>query len=42
MEEIIDWVGMNNEEIIAKSFNKKPSIDFRINTLKTNMKDVIE
>jgi len=42
VEEIIDWVGINNAEIIAKSFNKKPSIDFRINTLKTNMKDVIE
>ena len=42
VEEIIDWEGINNAEIIAKSFNKKPSIDFRINTLKTNIKDVIE
>ncbi len=42
VEEIIDWEGINNAEIIAKSFNKKPSIDFRINTLKTNMKEVIE
>ena len=42
VEEIIDWVGINNAEIIAKSFNKKPSIDLRINTLKTNRKDVIE
>ena len=42
VEEIIDWVGINNVEIITKSFNKKPSIDLRINTLKTNRKDVIE
>jgi len=42
VKEIINWVGINNAEIIAKSFNKKPSIDLRINTLKTNMKDVIK
>ena len=42
VQEIIDWVGINNAEIITKSFNKKPSIDLRINTLKTNLKDVME
>jgi len=42
VEEIIDWVGFNNAEIITKSFNKKPSIDLRINALKTKRKDVIE
>ena len=41
IEEIIDWVGINKAKIVAKSFNKKPSIDLRINTLKTNMKDVL-
>ncbi len=42
VQEIIDWVGINNVEIITKSFNKKPSIDLRINTLKTNIKDFME
>ena len=42
VEEIVHWVGINNAEIIAKSFNKKPSIDLRINTLKTNKQDVIK
>ena len=42
VHEMIDWFGINNAKIIAKSFNKKPSIDLRINTLKTNMEDIIK
>ena len=40
VQEMINWVGIKNAEIISKSFNQKPSIDLRINTLNTNMKDV--
>ncbi len=42
VREMINWVGINDAEIIAKSFNKKPSIDLRINTLKTNLQDAIK
>ncbi len=34
--EIVNWVGLKEAKNIAKAFNKKPSIDLRINSLKTN------
>ena len=37
VESIISWFGINKAKNIAKSFNKKPSIDLRVNSLKTNV-----
>jgi len=37
VKEMIHWVGLDQAKIIAKSFNQKPSIDIRLNTLKTNI-----
>ncbi len=42
VNEMIDWFGINETKKIASAFNKKPKIDFRINTLKTTMKESIE
>ena len=36
IKEIVNWVGIKEAQNIAKAFNKKPSIDLRINSLKTN------
>jgi len=40
--EMINWFGITETENIAKAFNKKPKIDFRVNTLKTTMKECLE
>ena len=37
VNELVKWVGITDAENIAKAFNKKPSIDLRINPLKTNL-----
>ncbi len=37
VKEIVQWVGIKEAKNIAKSFNKKPSIDLRINSLKTDL-----
>ena len=37
VNEIVNWVGIKEAKNIAKAFNKKPSIDLRINSLKTNL-----
>jgi len=42
VNEMITWFGMNETNKIAMAFNKKPKIDFRINTLKTTMKECLE
>ena len=40
--EMINWFGITETKNIAKAFNKKPKIDFRVNTLKTTMKECLE
>ena len=42
VNEMIDWFGINETKKIAVSFNKKPKIDLRINTLKTTMRESLE
>ena len=37
VNEIVNWVGIKEAKNIAKAFNKKPSIDLRINSLKTDL-----
>ncbi len=37
VNEIVDWVGIEEAKNIFKAFNKKPSIDLRINSLKTDL-----
>ena len=37
VNEIINWVGIKEAKNIVKAFNKKPSIDLRINSLKTDL-----
>ena len=37
VNEMIVWFGLSEAKNIAKAFNKKPKVDFRINTLKTTM-----
>ena len=37
VNELINWFGIEDAENIAKAFNKKPSIDLRINPIKTNL-----
>tara|TARA_Y100000589_G_scaffold332210_1_gene390276 strand:- start:5292 stop:6605 length:1314 start_codon:yes stop_codon:yes gene_type:complete len=41
IHEITKWVGSNEAEMIAKSFNKKPSIDLRVNTRQTNIEEIL-
>ncbi len=41
VKEIIDWFGFEKASNIAESFNKKPTIDLRINTLKTNVDEIL-
>ena len=38
VNEIVNWLGIEEAKNIAKAFNKKPSIDLRINSLKTDLK----
>ena len=42
VKEIINWYGLSKAEDIAKAFNKRPSIDIRVNTLKTNSELLLE
>ncbi len=37
VNEIVNWGGIKEAKNIAKAFNKKPSIDLRINSLKTDL-----
>ena len=41
-EELINWRGAENAYKIAKSFNTVSPIDIRVNTLRTNLKEVKE
>ena len=42
VNELVNWVGIRDTENIAKAFNKKPSIDLRINPLKTNVNNFLK
>jgi len=42
VNEMIAWFGIDETKKIAMAFNKKPKIDFRVNTLKTTMKECVE
>jgi len=42
VNEMITWFGITETKKIAEAFNKKPKIDFRVNTLKTTMKECLE
>ena len=42
INEIVDWVGIKDAENIAKTFNKKPAIDLRVNPLKTDVDTLLE
>ena len=37
VNELVNWFGIKDAENIAKAFNKKPSIDLRINPIKTDL-----
>ena len=37
VKDLYKWFGISDGENIIKAFNKKPSIDLRINQLKTNL-----
>ena len=42
VSEIVNWVGIKEAKNIAKAFNKKPLIDLRINTLKTDSGKILK
>ncbi len=42
VNDLYKWVGNNDAENIAKAFNKKPSIDLRINQLKTDLDEFMK
>ena len=42
VNEMIAWFGITETKKIAIAFNKKPKIYFRVNTLKTTMKECLE
>tara|TARA_B100000945_G_scaffold281063_1_gene248547 strand:- start:41 stop:1087 length:1047 start_codon:yes stop_codon:yes gene_type:complete len=42
VNDLVAWVGIDDATKIAKSFNKKPSIDLRINPLKTNLDNFLK
>ncbi len=37
VNELVNWFGIKDAEDLAKAFNKKPSIDLRINPIKTDL-----
>ncbi len=37
VNEIVNWLGIEEAKNVVKAFNKKPSIDLRINSLKTDL-----
>jgi len=42
VKEIIDWFGFEKASNIAASFNKRPTIDLRVNSLQTNVDEIIK
>ena len=42
VNELVQWVGIKDAENLARAFNKKPSIDLRINSLRTNMDNFLK
>ena len=42
VNELVNWFGIKDAEDLAKAFNKKPSIDLRINTIKTDLIKFLE
>ncbi|MCR8539750.1 MAG: 16S rRNA (cytosine(967)-C(5))-methyltransferase [Prochlorococcus marinus CUG1439] len=42
VNDLYKWVGINDAEKIVKAFNKKPSIDLRINPLKTDLDEFLK
>ena len=42
VNEIIKWVGIDNAELIAKSFNVQPTIDLRVNTRIISVDDMLK
>ena len=42
IQQMIEWYGISQTEKISKSFNKKPKIDLRINSLKTTLNESLE
>ena len=42
VHEIVNWLGIKEAKYIFKAFNKKPSIDLRINSLKTDLKNFLK
>ena len=42
VHEIVNWLGIKEAKHIFKAFNKKPSIDLRINSLKTDLKKILK
>ena len=42
VHEIVNWLGIKEAKYIFKAFNKKPSIDLRINSLKTDLKKILK
>ena len=42
VKDMVNWLGYDHAVNIAKSFNKKPSIDLRINSLKGDMNLLLE
>ena len=41
VNDLCNWVGVKDAENIIKAFNKKPSIDLRINPLKTDLNEFL-
>ena len=42
IDEMINWLGLEETKKIARSFNKKPLIDLRINSLKNTLNESLE
>ncbi len=42
IDEMINWLGVDQTKKIVQSFNKKPKIDLRINLLKISMNEAME
>ncbi len=42
VNEIVNWAGIKETKHIVKAFNKKPSIDLRVNSLKTDLNKFIK
>ena len=42
VQEIVNWLGIKEAKLVIKSFNQKPSIDLRVNTLKISVEKFLE